>query len=57
MSNPHFKQKGYQRRSADAVTGSSPVLTTNKFFKYKNRPTLPITKDNEKNNTSFKVCF
>ena len=28
MSKPHVKQKGYQRRSAEAITGSNPVLTT-----------------------------
>ena len=29
MSKPHVKQKGYQRRSAEAIAGSNPVLTTN----------------------------
>ena len=28
MSEPHFKQKRFQRRSAEAITGSNPVLTT-----------------------------
>ena len=27
MSEPHVKQKRYQRRSAEAIAGSSPVLT------------------------------
>jgi len=31
MSKPHVKQKGYQRRSAEALQVSNPVLAAKKL--------------------------